>query len=177
MKKEPLLIIIILVCLSGCAAQPDKQYANSQEWESSYQTPEHSTPTFQLPADHQDPLDEWLGGYSFSEAWPHISGEMNYFLYYGVTVYKENDGLYYADIEVDGTQSIRRFKAVIQGDKKKVDLIFDSYRPDNIYELYEKGEILFSFEKEEKDILTYWGSFEAELLNNRESGKIYFVKD
>jgi hypothetical protein len=84
-------------------------------------------------------LNRWIGGYEFYEfASPNIN--MNY----TVNIY-EDDGKYYADIIIDGFQTMARLKAIVQGDSKSIDLIFDSYLPENVQEIYKKGCILLTF--------------------------------
>jgi uncharacterized protein YgfB (UPF0149 family) len=87
----------------------------------------------------------------------------------------ENDGSYYADIVMDGFQTMNRLRTKVQGDSNSIDFIFDSYLPENRYELYIKGDVLFSFEQDGADILTIWGELTAELYENQESGEVYFT--
>jgi len=124
----------------------------------------------------QQNLDSWLGEYGFFESWPHLDDNVNYFMAYGICIYKE-DKQYYAHIIMDGCQTMARWKTMVQGDDKSINLIFDSYLPDNLYEIYEKGDILFTLKKSGDDIFTYWGEYYPALLENQESGKVYFVKD
>ena len=112
----------------------------------------------------------WAGSYDFYEFTPPHANWV-----YDVRVYEEG-GYYYADVNIDGFQTMTRLKAKVQGNSKSIDLVFDSYLPNNMFELYKKGDILFTLKKEGNMILTYWGKLEAMLSDNQKSGKVYFIK-
>jgi|GEM_PF-6477659 len=115
-------------------------------------------------------LDGWLGDYGFSEWWAHNS-DINAFMHYRITIYKGEDALYYADIEIDGYQTMDRIRAIVQGDEENINIIFSSYLPDILHERYEKGDILLRLRKYREDILTYWGKLEPVLNYNMQSGR------
>jgi len=70
-----------------------------------------------------------------------------------------------------------RWRAKVQGDDESIDLILDSYSPESMLGLHEIGDILWTLRKEENKILTYWGKWSPMLVQNQESGKVYFVKN
>jgi len=43
-------------------------------------------------------------------------------------------------------------------------------------ELYETGDVLLTLSRENEQILTYWGKLEPVIIENQESGKVYFTK-
>ncbi|HEY9062691.1 MAG TPA: DUF5991 domain-containing protein [Pseudobacteroides sp.] len=113
-------------------------------------------------------LETWVGGYSFSE---FVPPDQN--MIYGISIFKE-EGNYYADISIDGFQTIERLRAKVDGNKNSIKLRFDKYLPDNRFEPYEVGDILLSFEKSGSDLDTFWGKIEAIDKNNKKSGSPYF---
>lgn len=119
---------------------------------------------------HDDDLNVWVGKYEFYEfAEPH------YNMAYDMKIYKEKDA-YYADINIDGVQTMKRIKAKVHGDQENIDVIFEIYLPDNWVESYAEDDILFSFKMENGDLNTYWDRIHPMAYANEESGKIYFVK-
>ena len=114
--------------------------------------------------------DEWIGSYSFYEFLPP-----NINMGYGLTVYKENEE-YYANVTIDGFQTMTRLRAKIQTDSNKANFIFDEYLPENMFELYKKGDVLLTLERKGIDILTTWGKISPVDENNEPNGKIYFTK-
>ena len=114
--------------------------------------------------------DSWVGNYSFSEyALPNIN------MFYGIGVFKEQSN-YFVNIYIDGFQTITRIKAKVVGDKDKIDLVFDSYLPDNRFETFHTGDILVSFKRADSAILTDWGVLQPILKENQAPGKVYFTK-
>ncbi|KNY25863.1 DUF5991 domain-containing protein [Pseudobacteroides cellulosolvens] len=113
-------------------------------------------------------LETWVGNYSFSE---FVPPDQN--MFYGISIYKE-EGNYYADISIDGFQTIERLRAKVDGDKNSIKLRFDKYLPDNRFQPYEVGDILLSFEKSGSDLNTLWGKIEPIDKNDKKSGSPYF---
>ena len=50
-----------------------------------------------------------------------------------IKIYKENNE-YYGDISIDGFQTMKRIRTKAVGDKNSVNLVFDTYLPDNVGE-------------------------------------------
>jgi len=125
---------------------------------------------------HNNQIESWEGNYSFFESWPSLNEGINHFMSYSICIYEE-DGKYCADMTIDGWMTLARYKALIQGDSQSIELIFDSYLPENMSVLYDKGDVILTFKKNENEILTYWGEYYPTLIENQESGKVYFVKD
>lgn len=114
------------------------------------------------------PLESWIGDYTFSEFAPP-----NQNMFYRISIYKENDD-YYAEINIDGFQTIRRLQAKVIGDESSIKLIFNKYLPENLMEPYVEGDILLSFEKRNSHLYTFWGKIQPILENNTKSGDEYF---
>lgn len=115
-------------------------------------------------------MNEWLGDYEFFEHYPP-----NIDMEYDINIYKENSD-YFAKIFIDGFQTTSRIKAKVLSKQDGIELVFESYLPDNDFELYKEGDLLINFKKENSEIYTYWGKIEAILPENKDSGKVYFTK-
>lgn len=101
-------------------------------------------------------LDSWLGEYSYSETFPHNSGELSYFVNYTVEIYKQ-EGKYYAQITGDGWQTCVRCLARVTGNRNKVELTYMGRLSDDITSIiFDRGETLWRFEREDNDINTVW---------------------
>ena len=113
-------------------------------------------------------LESWIGDYTFSEFAPPDQN-----MFYRFSIYKENDN-YYAEISVDGFQTVERLHAKVIGDEKSIKLVFDKYLPDNVFEPYKQGDILFGFEKKNLKLYTFWEKIQPMLESNMKSGEVYF---
>ena len=116
------------------------------------------------------PLEAWVGDYSFTEYAPPDQN-----MFYSIYIYKESTS-HYADIYIDGFQTMMRLKAEVIENGNRIDLMFDSYLPDNLMDIYEKGDHLLSLEKSGSKLLTYWGEIEPMLSDNIATGGAYFEK-
>ena len=116
-------------------------------------------------------LETWVGDYTFSEYAPPDQNML-----YSISIYNEENA-YYADIYIDGFQTMERLRAKVIDDKNSVKLVFESYLPDNQFELFEAGDILLSFEKSGSELLTNWAGIEPMVVDNNVSGKVYFQKE
>lgn len=117
---------------------------------------------------HSSTLKSWVREYLFSEYAPPDEN-----MFYGFSIYKKNNS-YYADISIDGFQTMARLQAKVLGDKNSIKLLFDKYLPDNNFEPYKKGDVLLSLKKTNSKIYTYWGKIQPMLYSNMKSGKVYF---
>lgn len=116
-------------------------------------------------------LESWLGQYTFSE---FIPPDQN--MYYSISINQEN-GKYYAQINIDGFQTMQRLKAKVLGDENDIQLIFEDYLPDNVLEPYDKGDILLSLKKENEGLYTFWNKIEPMLDSNKQSDQGFFLDD
>jgi len=109
-------------------------------------------------------LLSWIGEYHFSEFEEAQIGS-NLTMTYSITVYEEQ-GMYYANVVIDGNHTMLRVRALLQGDSESIDLIFYSYLPGNLHERFDGGDILLTFTKEGDDIITTWGCIQPALAAN-----------
>jgi len=87
----------------------------------------------------------------------------------------QKDEKYWADISIDGWQTLRRLKARVEGDNDSIQLIFDSYLPDNDFELFSTGDVLLTLTKRGSKIITKWGKIKPIVRENEKEG-VYFNK-
>ncbi len=118
----------------------------------------------------EDSLESWVGDYSYTEYAPPDQN-----MFYSLIIYEENHD-YYADIYIDGFQTAKRLRAKVAGNGLSVDLIFDSYLPDSMFDIYEEGDILLSFTKSGSRFLTSWGEIEPMLLEDDVKDQEHFEK-
>ena len=121
-------------------------------------------------------LETWVGEYEFFEGYfdptfNHPPLNMSYH----IQIY-ENEGSYYADLEISGHMTYTKIRAGVYGDEECINLVFLEYLPENMgNEIYDDCELL-SFRKDGEDIYTYWGKVEAIFYENQSPGEIYFTK-
>jgi len=151
MKSKVVIILIFSIILTSCENQ-----------------------TKILPLNSPSQFESWVGIYDFFEfSYSPVGSDIS--MKYEITIYEEN-GNYYADMVIDGRMTMIQWKSVIQGDNQSISLILDSYSPESMLGLYEIGDVLVILKKKENEILTYWVELEPTLVENQESGKVYFIK-
>lgn len=112
-------------------------------------------------------LDSWIGVYDFSEYAPPDQN-----VFYSISIYKE-DNKYYADLSMDGFQTLMRLKAKLVGDKESVTLYLNNYLPENIGEPFKEGDCLLNLAKINSDVYTTWAKVQPLFEKNLTTG-IYF---
>lgn len=117
----------------------------------------------------------WEGKYTFDEFSPPVVEDASNIVWsYTIEIYEKDNGLF-ANIKVDGFQKTERIHAKIFEESNKINIVFDSYLPENMFGLYKEGDILLSLEKSDSSIITIWGEMKPAILENIASG-IYFKK-
>ncbi len=114
---------------------------------------------------------DWQGLYRYGEVGGKNTGMV---IDYAITIYQEN-GVLVADLEADGFQTQKRIACMVKTSGNRLDLLFKSYRKDNMFELYQPGERLLSLEMKNRRLLTYWGAIEPQLTSFKNGG-VYFTK-
>lgn len=118
-------------------------------------------------------LATWVGEYEFEES---TSGSPPMEMNYEIEIYEE-EGRYYAEIEIMGQTTMASAKAEVDGDENEIRLLFREYLPNHIIGLKcDKGDVVLRFVRQGKELYTYWGKKQPLLYENKESGRIYFVK-
>ncbi len=117
---------------------------------------------------HYFRTQNWTGIYKYSESAPTNIGS-NQTWAYELKIYKEN-GQLKAQLNIDGFQTLVRIQAVAREQNKNLDIILDSYRPENIYQPYQKGDLLFTLQKISKEKYKIaWNKLQPNLLNTASS--------
>lgn len=116
-------------------------------------------------------LDSWLGDYTFSEYCPPDQN-----MFYSISVHKNKEN-YYAEIVIFGFQTNIHVLAKVTGDANEIKFTFEKYLPDNMYELYKKGDNLLRFQKRNTELFTTWGEIQPMIESNKKSGEVYFKKE
>ena len=92
---------------------------------------------------------------------------------------ESDDGLI-AIIQSNGYQTSKNLICTAKPDGARLLIYFDSYGENNVFEPYEKGDLLLTLErktvKNQTEILTFWGKFTPIVPKNEKTGKVYFQK-
>ena len=118
----------------------------------------------------ENDLNGWIGEYIFDESAPP-----DQVWHYDINI-SNVDGSYYAEIDIDGFQTEVRIKALVSGTRNLIDLIFNENLPDNDFPRFNVGDKLLSFNRNDTDILTYWGALQPNIIDNQATGKVYFIQ-
>lgn len=122
---------------------------------------------------------EWVGSYEFGEDGGKTVGGTAIYISHQIDILESDDGLI-AMIKSNGYQTSKDLVATTKIEGSKISFYFESYGEDNIFETYEKGDLLFSLERKtlkgKTEILTFWGKFQPVVPKNEKTGKVYFQK-
>jgi hypothetical protein len=160
-----ILYLFVVTFFIGCTeannnSNTSDSFYTSDCYNSSQLTAENNTTS-------SSSIFSWIGYYGFSE-----SAKPNQLMLYYIKIFEE-DEIVYADIYIDGFQTMSRIRATVVGDQDHIDLLFNNYLPDNVFEIHEKGDILISFEKKDSQLYTIWGQIQPLRADNIEPG-LYF---
>jgi hypothetical protein len=161
-----ILYLFVVTFFVGCTeANNDISNASDSLYTSDYYN--SSLLTTENNTTSSSSIFSWIGYYGFSE-----SAKPDQLMLYYVKIFEE-DEIVYADIYIDGFQTMSRLRATVVGDQDHIDLLFDIYLPDNVFEIHKKGDILISFEKKNSQLYTLWGQIQPLRIDNIEPG-LYF---
>jgi hypothetical protein len=122
---------------------------------------------------------EWVGTYAFDEDGGKNAGGTVIFIAHQLTVMEADDG-FIAHLESNGYQTSKDLNCRAKVNGSKLEIYFDSYGENNIFETYEKGDLLLTLErravKGKQELITFWGKFTPVVPKNEKTGKSYFVK-
>lgn len=122
---------------------------------------------------------DWVGTYTFDEDGGKNAGGTVIFIAHQMTVMETDDGLI-ANVESNGYQTSKDLNCKAKVNGNKLEIYFDSYGENNVFETYENGDLLFTLErrtsKGKPELLTFWGKFTPIVPRNEKTGRVYFVK-
>ncbi len=131
---------------------------------------------FSIAANAQN---QWLGSYEFGEDGGKTAGGTVIYISHQIDILESDDGLI-AMIKSNGYQTSKDLIATTKIEGNKILFYFESYGEDNMFENYEKGDLLLTLEqKSEKgniSILTFWNKFQPVVPKNEKTGRVYFQK-
>lgn len=164
------LIAAVLFSVSSCTKQDQK--VNTEGQNSTQNVVPNSNSLSQ-----KDILNKWIGQYAFDESAPNAAGSGVQSWSYVINVsLREKDSLI-AIIRIDGFQTMTRIEAEVKVTEKNADFIFNKYGEENMFELFKKGEKLFSLEINDKnEMITNWDKMKPNVVDNQKSGKVMFKK-
>ena len=123
--------------------------------------------------------NEWVGHYSFEEDGGRNAGGTAIFITHELAVMETDDGLI-AHLESNGYQTSKDLNCKAKVNGNKLEIYFDNYGENNIFETYKSGDLLLTLErraaKGKMELLTFWGKFTPIVPKNEKTGKVYFVK-
>lgn len=121
----------------------------------------------------------WLGSYEFDENGGKNAGGTNIFIAHQIEIKQANDALL-ATIQSNGYQTSIDLNCTAKATGDKLEIYFDSYGENNMFENYEQGDLLLTLEKKsvkgKSELLTFWNKFQPIIPKNEKSGKVYFRK-
>ncbi len=166
-----IIILSAIITLTSCGKKEEKVNTQNQS------TTQNVNPTGESSGTKNADIKKWLGQYSFEESAKNVTGEGSQTWNYVIDIKEKDANTVVADIQVDGFQTMTRINADVKATKDNVEFIFDKYCKDNMFELYKKGDKLFSFVLDEKNmIITNWDKMKPNVIENQKSGKVMFKK-
>lgn len=165
--------IVFLIFFSSCSKQQQKVNTDGQSSTQNVK-PEGNTGSSK---DQASVVKLWAGQYSFEESAKNVTGEGAQSWSYVIDVKAVDDKTLVANIQVDGFQTMTRLEAEVKATEKSAEFYFNKYGSENVFELYKKGDLLFTMLKNDKnEILTSWEKMKPNVLDNQKSGKVMFKK-
>lgn len=121
----------------------------------------------------------WLGKYEFYEDGGRNAGGTKIFVAHELEIRQAENNLM-ATLQSNGYQTSKDLICVAKANGDKLEIYFDSYGENNLFESYEQGDLLLTLEKKtvkgRTETLTFWNKFQPIVPKNESSGKVYFKK-
>jgi hypothetical protein len=122
---------------------------------------------------------DWVGTYTFDEDGGKNAGGTTIFITHELIVMETDDGLR-ATLQSNGYQTSKDLNCTAKVKGNKLEIYFDSYGEDNVFESYATGDLLLTLErrtaKGRSELLTWWGKFTSIIPEKPKTGKVFFVK-
>ncbi len=119
--------------------------------------------------------ERWTGHYTFEENGGKTAGGSAIVVTHDVEIMDTDDGLI-AQIKANGFQTSRDLTAKVKITGQKAQFFFESYGEDNILSTFKDGELLFTLERKNNQLLTTWGAYTDVTGKYVKPGKVYFEK-
>ena len=121
----------------------------------------------------------WIGRYEFSEDGGKNAGGTAIFVQHELEIVEGDEGLI-AFLKSNGYQTSKDLICTAKIAASKLNIYFESYGEDNVFESYERGDLLLTLERKTDKgkavLLTHWGKFTPIITKNEKSGKTYFTR-
>jgi hypothetical protein len=121
----------------------------------------------------------WVGTYEFDEDGGKTAGGTAIFISHQLEIKETENGLM-ATLQSNGYQTSKDLICTAKANGNKLSIYFESYGENNVFETFEPGDLLLTFErktvKNKTEILTFWNKFLPVVPKNEKTGKVYFVK-
>lgn len=167
------LVLVSFILFASCSKQEQKVNTDGQSSTQNVKPEGNSSGNQDMTAI----VKEWAGQYAFDESAKSVTGDGAQSWSYIINVKAIDDKTLTANIQIDGFQTMTRIEADVKATDKNAEFYFSKYGADNVFELYKKGDLLFSMEKNEKnEIITNWDKMKPNVPDNQKSGKVMFKK-
>lgn len=171
-KIKLTFFLAALILISSCGKQDEKM--NTEKQSSTTNVAPDSKNSTQ---NQTDVPNKWVGKYSFEESAKNVTGDGAQTWNYVIDVKAKEDKSLVAEIQVDGFQTMTRIEAEVKPSDKSADFIFSKYMPDNMFEIYKKGDKLFTLQVNDKgEMITNWDKMKPNVIDNQKSGKVMIKK-
>lgn len=121
----------------------------------------------------------WLGKYEFYEDGGRNAGGTKIFVTHELEI-RQAENVLLATLRSNGYQTSKDLNCVAKAVGDRLEIYFDSYGEDNLFESYEQGDLLLTLEKKQvrgkAETLTFWNKFQPIIPKNETPGKVYFKK-
>ena len=122
---------------------------------------------------------EWVGTYTFDEDGGKNAGGTPIFIVHELVVMETDDGLR-GTLQSNGYQTSKDLNCSAKVKGAKLEIYFDNYGENNMFETYASGDLLLTLEKRmakgKTELLTWWGKFTPIIPEKPKTGKVFFVK-
>jgi hypothetical protein len=122
---------------------------------------------------------DWVGTYTFEEDGGKNAGGTVIFIGHELVVMETDDGLR-ATLQSNGYQTSRDLICTAKVKGSKLEVYFESYGENNVFETYSPGDLLLTLEKRalkgKPELLTWWGKFTPIVPEKPKTGKVFFTK-
>ncbi|MBE2226066.1 MAG: hypothetical protein IAE93_01935 [Ignavibacteria bacterium] len=166
-----IFFLAVIVLFSSCGKKDEKVNSENQS------STQNVAPNTQQNTNSGTVNKKWAGQYTFEESAKNVTGDGAQTWNYVIDIKEKDANTLIADIQVDGFQTMTRIEASVKATEKNAEVIFEQYGKDNMFELYKKGDRLFTIEANDKgEIITNWDKMKPNVIENQKSGKIMFKK-